>query len=164
MLRTFNPESRVRAPGGVHRTHSAFTMPLRCNRFAHQSSKLTERVRVPSTALSGGRGREARQRSAKPSTRVQVPPAAPYGCSSTGRAAVSKTAGWGFEPLRPCQRDVAQLGRAPALGAGRCTFKSCHPDQQTIPAPVAQWESSCLTSRLSGVRISPGVRTKPNAR
>lgn len=24
--------------------------------------------------------------------------------------------------------DVAQFGRAPALGAGGCRFKSCHPD------------------------------------
>ena len=26
-----------------------------------------------------------------------------YGDSSIGRAAVSKTAGWGFDPLSPCQ-------------------------------------------------------------
>ncbi len=29
--------------------------------------------------------------------------------SSTGRAAVSKTAGWGFEPLLACQPSPAQL-------------------------------------------------------
>ena len=33
------------------------------------------------------------------------------GCSSTGRAAVSKAAGWGFESLRPCQPDATGMWR-----------------------------------------------------
>jgi hypothetical protein len=35
-------------------------------------------------------------------------------------------------------RDVAQSGRAPALGAGSRRFKSCHPDQIAyIPQHIA---------------------------
>jgi preprotein translocase subunit SecE len=49
------------------------------------------------------------------------------GCSSIGRASVSKTEGWGFETLRPCQiRLNTSVQRAPdvpatdALGASGC--------------------------------------------
>ena len=36
-----------------------------------------------------------------------------YGCSSAGRAAVSKTAGRGFESCRPCeQRENKRIGDA----------------------------------------------------
>jgi hypothetical protein len=31
-------------------------------------------------------------------------------------------------PIQPTPRDVAQLGRVPALGAGGRRFESCHPD------------------------------------
>ena len=32
-----------------------------------------------------------------------ISPGCSEGCSSIGRASVSKTEGWGFEPLHPCQ-------------------------------------------------------------
>jgi hypothetical protein len=35
-----------------------------------------------------------------------------------------------FESLRARHRDLAQLGSAPALGAGGHRFKSCNPDQR----------------------------------
>ena len=37
------------------------------------------------------------------------------GCSSVGRAAVSKTAGRGFETLRPCQVKRGQSRPTPAM-------------------------------------------------
>ena len=49
------------------------------------------------------------------------------GCSSVGRAAVSKTAGRGFEPLCPCQHAV--WSRKSVAGSRECenknTFFSC---------------------------------------
>lgn len=35
--------------------------------------------------------------------------------------------------------DVAQFGRAPALGAGGCRFKSCHPDLTHLNLCRNQW-------------------------
>ena len=37
----------------------------------------------------------------------------------------------------PILRDVAQFGRASALGAEGCRFKSCHPDTLNVACGVA---------------------------
>jgi len=37
----------------------------------------------------------------------------------------------------PILRDVAQFGRASALGAEGCRFKSCHPDTLNVARGVA---------------------------
>ena len=43
-------------------------------------------------------------------------------------------------PFAPYYPDVAQLGRAPALGAGCRMFKSCHLDQySSIVQSVERW-------------------------
>lgn len=52
------------------------------------------------------------------------------------------------------------LRSAPGLGPGGCTFESCRPDQTS----VAQRKSACLTSRMSGVQLSPGVLVNSIAR
>ena len=46
------------------------------------------------------------------------------GCSSIGRASVSKTEGWGFEPLHPCQSraSIAHLAAVERPEDGLATF------------------------------------------
>jgi hypothetical protein len=57
-------------------------------------------------------------------------------------------------------RGIAQLGRAPALGAGDCRFKSCYPDvgQSDVRylagrSRVAQWQSVRLLIGMLEVRV-----------
>lgn len=53
-------------------------------------------------------------------------------------------------------RDVVQLGRALALGARRCRFKSCHPDVvDSVVLPVMEMSEKGRGSRkLGGNRCS----------
>jgi hypothetical protein len=59
-----------------------------------------------------------------------------------------------FESLRARHRSIAQLGSAPALGAGGRGFKSRCSDQPRTPhGGIAQGESTCFARRGPSVRI-----------
>ena len=61
------------------------------------------------------------------SSRVQAGCEPPKGRSSIGRVPVSKTGGWGFESLRPCEEPAPVLGRSRSL---RRTSRARRTDRQ----------------------------------
>ena len=87
----------------------------------------------------------------------------PYTYSSVGRAAVSKTAGRGFEPLCPCHRQSKAISVAPFITANKCRialvferFAVYVATKQTRGA--SGWTNSF--TRLNGVGIN-GIEDEP---
>src|SRR5262245_54298153 len=70
------------------------------------------------------------------------------GCSSIGRASVSKTEGWGFETLRPCQ---IVLVASSAGAAGRPTAGAWGAsDCRMVPG------EDSLNGQVQSTRVYPG--------
>jgi hypothetical protein len=118
-----SPASRPRVSG----CRASWSRPCRCRQASVHTGPL--QLRRKSTGSPGprtrslterpfricGRGRAAKaRRGAHNSTRTAT---AASGRSSTGRAPVSKTGGWGFDSLRPCES--WKVPRAPDPRPGR---------------------------------------------
>ena len=81
-----------------------------------------------------------------------LPPAAPCGCSSAGRAPRCQREGRRFKPGHPLQASVAQLDRAPDYGSGRGTAPSALPVRRLGLRPsTTSCRSSPKTSQHASV-------------
>ena len=83
------------------------------------------------------------------------------GDSSTGRATVSKTVGWGFEPLSPCPVHGSVAQRQLLLAVNQTAKKPT--GVRVPPGPLsrcttgssAAWQRVCFGGRRSPVQIRP---------
>ena len=78
-----------------------------------------------------------------------------YGSSSIGRVAVSKTVGWGFKSLLPCQPSLGEV----KVRLGNCSgFGSA---SQSANGEVAEWSIAAVLKTASGESLT-GVRIPPS--
>ena len=105
---TARPSSAVAGGASIYRTVTIDGAHPRPS-GADTSNTLTFGSGLRPVTAVRPRGRAVRCLDATQARRVRLLPGTPSmrlmcACSSTGRAAVSKTAGWGFESLRACHR------------------------------------------------------------
>ena len=70
-----------------------------------------------------------------------------YGSSSIGRVAVSKTVGWGFKSLLPCQ---PSLERSESEGGTNRSALSYGSASQSANGEVAEWSIAAVLKTASG--------------
>ena len=80
-----------------------------------------------------------------------------YGVSSIGRVAVSKTVGWGFKSLTPCQLILWRV----TSGGWRENVTSLGTRPSPLRGEVAEWSIAAVLKTASGESLT-GVRIPPS--